>query len=291
MLIKRNNVSTNCISDAYTNMEIIVAIDSSKRNSAFTVLDMAGNVLDVWEFNGKDDGTRLEDTLTLCHVERKALHQIFRGSKPQIVGIENIITKNIDEQVQEGKSKNGMTEHESRFKITAVFNSFISFFQDDFGITPELVNNWAWKSDVLPAQFRKREVGKGSLAYFKSINSPYANYSDDATDSLCIGEHLCRVHKIIRATRIEAAQSPLYPTMMFLVKVGMPMKHRQKLFIYNSNLSLKQNADVIGNLIKEDEVGVTAFPTALLTWEEIYEYCKGDFNVCEETIELAVIRR
>ncbi len=262
----------------------MVAIDSSKRNSAFTVGDMSGNVLDWWEFNGANDGTSLEDTLNLCKVQRNVLYSIFQGARVNLVGIENIITKN-----QPGV-RNGMTEHESRFKITAVFMSFISFFQDQFNITPELINNWSWKSTVLPEKYRSHSVGKGSLAYFKDMKSPYGNCSDDVTDSICIFKYMCIIHNIVHAYRITNAQIEKCKTKIYLVQKDRKLKHVPVLFVYNPDLTFKQNTIVMGNQIKDEQVGIAIVKTTDMLMEDIYMYCAGEFNEYEEFLKLVVRR-
>ena len=56
-----------------------------------------------------------------CQRQRQVLKEIFKGSNPKIVGLENIITKDT-------KSKEiGITMHLSRFKITAVFSTWFMF--------------------------------------------------------------------------------------------------------------------------------------------------------------------
>lgn len=269
----------------YDGKEIVIGIDSSKRNSAFTVGDMSRHVLDYYEFDGSQDGTTERDTLLLCQKQRDALKVIFANSKPKIVGIENIITK-----VTPGK-RTGMTEHESRFKITAVFMSFIAFFQDTFDITPELINNWTWKTTVLPEQYCSKKYDKGSLAYFKDIGSPYRNCSDDVTDSVCILEYLYIKHGINARIKIRNAEVSRYEHAAVIVQKDRLLNYASTLFEYNKELTLEQNATVMSNAIDKCNVGVALVPTTWFSWEDIYKYCKGKFNSHEDEVKLVVQRK
>lgn len=285
MIIRVNNQVVQHPLPKYEGKEIIVAIDSSKRNSAFTVGDFNHRVLDYYEFNGTEDGTTELDTLKLCQVQRKALTQIFKGSMPKIVGIENIITK-----TNNGK-ETGISVHQSRFKITAVFMSFISFFQDNFDITPELVNNQTWKAAVLPETFRSREYHKGSLAYFKSIKSPYQYCSDDVTDSICIFEYLCKVHKITKSVKILEPEAARGHYDAVLVSPGRDSLKTPVLFEYNPQLTFQQNVIVMGNGISDKQSAITAVMTEWLSLDEIYAYCKGSFQDATPLLKLIVTRR
>lgn len=284
MIVSINGKPTEYIAPRYINTEIIVGIDSSKTNSAFVVRDSSGNVIEYVEFDGSKDGTSEVDVLRLCQEQRRVLKQLFKDSKPIIVGIENIITKDT-------KSKEmGISIHMSRFKITAVFMSFISFFQDTFNITPTLVNNWTWKSTVLPEEFRSKEYVKGSLAYFKYINSKYQYCSDDVTDALCISEYLCIVNNVAKGHKIGKPEVERYPFKHFLASTDIVKRNQTVLFIYNKEITLKQNAAVMSNMLKEGEIGAAEVPIDILSIEEIYELCVGKFKNKETMLSLIVKR-
>ena len=264
---------------------IFVAIDSSKRNSAFAVGNLSRKVLHYVEFDGKDDGTSERDTLVLCLKQRQALSKLFQGANVKVVGIEDIVTKH------KVGTRDGMTEHTSRFKITAVFMSFISFFQDTFGITPELVNNWLWKSTVLPEEFRKDTYKKGSLAYFKAIDSIYQNCSDDVTDALCILEFLYREHHIENIQEIKEPEIKTCDYDIFLVPSDKQFKHKVVVYRFNPSLALEQNATVMCNGIKENEIAVARVGIQSLSLREIYTFCRGRFAAKTEELLLVVQRR
>ena len=285
MIVSINSLPVNVIQPKYVGKEITIAIDSSKRNSAFSVGDANCNLLDYYEFNGKEDGTSQQDVLVLCKEQRKVLARLFEGATPKIVGIENIITKKSDDEQYSG----GIRHHDSRFKITAVFMSFISFFQDTFDITPELINVGTWKKTVLPEEFRKRDIGKESLAYFKSINSPYQYCSDDVTDSICMLEYLRIVHGLKRGFQIINPEAPRSEYQMCLANTKLQPANK-KIFIYNESLTIDQNAVVMSNNITNKEIAIAEVKTSAITIEDIYNYCTGSFNKREPKLQLVVRR-
>ncbi len=284
MILSINGRVENIFMPRYEGKKIVIGIDSSKTNSAIAVGDSSGCVLDYIEVNGVNVGTAEEETLKLCYDTRVALKEIFKYSKPICVGIENIISK-----ITKGK-ETGMTIHESRFKITAVFMSFISFFQDTFNITPQLINNQTWKAAVLPSEFRKREYKKGSLAYFKSINSRYQYCSDDVTDAICILKYLISANSITEGYKIVAPELSRYKHEIFLVPPSFISKIPIYPFTLNVNMTLEQNAIVMSNVIasKINVLAAAECNVEKLTLQDIYTYCTGVFEKKEKRLKLFV---
>ncbi len=282
MFILRDNQRFTPVT-LYSGKEISIAIDSSKSNTGITVGNKYCEPLDVFELNGTQDGTGEVDVLVLCQRQREFLHTVLAGSKPKIVGIEDIITVKGDSQGQ------GLKQHMSRFKITAVFMSFIFFFQDEFGITPQLVNNQTWKTVVLPKECNVKSGQKGSQLYFKSINSKYANYSDDATDSLCILKYLKVLNKIANQRYIEYAEVEKYTYDWWIAPSKVAGSDVCR-FGYNTELTKEQNMAFMANHIKSDEIGIAIVETGLFSFDEIYKRCLGIFAEKVDEVRLCVRR-
>lgn len=284
MVVSINNSVVDTVFPRYSGREVTIGIDSSKTNSALAVGDETGEVIDVIEFNGANDGTTEEAVLALCVKHREALKTLFSGARVKLVGIEDIITKN------NGQKESGITIHTSRFKITAVFMSFIFFFQESFGITPKLINNWEWKHAVLPEQFRTRDIKKGSLAYFRSIGSKYGGYSDDVTDSICILKHLCNKCGVTKAYKIKDIETAKHRYQMILTPENFEVTSSEtKLFEYNRDFTLKQNADAMSNIVGRGGVAEAVVRTEGLELSDIYRYCTGSFKHREEYLKLIVV--
>lgn len=285
MQVLANNQPLEVLMPRYRGRQISIAIDSSKRNTGLTVGDENCNVLDVYDINGKFDGTGEADVLVLCKAQREFLHTLLEGAKVVYAGIENIIT------VDKPSRMAGISQHMSRFKITAVFMSFIFFLQEEFGITPLLINNNTWKSAVLPREFTSRDIGKGSLAYFKSISSKYAYYSDDATDSICILMYMKKFYRLRDVFRIQQAEFKRHMYYMEIVRADTSVQAENAVeYAYNQELSLEQNATVMVNHLGQKQFGFANIPVGLLSYAEIYEMVVGTFPEYSEEARLVVRR-
>lgn len=265
----------------FEGQEIAIGIDASKSNTGIAVGDMSGELLHWIEFNGKEDGTTEYDALRLCKEHRDVLKVLLKGANVRIVGIEDIITK-----VTKGR-ETGMTVHSSRFKITCVFASFIAFFQDNVGVTPTLINNWTWKSHILPAKYRAKDIGKGSLAYFRDIGSPLGYCSDDVTDAYCILLYLYQTAKIEIGTRIKGTEVSKKMHKAVLISDAENFKMDARNFILNPEMTLDQNITAISNNV--ETIGKARVKVKDLELSDIYKYCSGKFNQYEEELTLWVI--
>lgn len=279
MYLKLNNefITLSEVYPRYEAQEIVVGIDSSKKNTAIVVGDTHYNILDIYEIDGSAD----KEVLELCYAQRQLLGRIFTNARPSVVGIEDVITT----------ESMGIKMHQSRFKITAVFMSFISFFQDTFKITPELVNNWDWKVAVLPSEFRTREHSKGSLSYFKHIQSKYADYTDDATDAVCIYKFLCKRHGFTEGVLVtdKEPMCSIYEFFLTNVRYNKELTN-PSIFIYNEELLLEENCRFIANRLQMGGAGISVVNTKCLPLNVIYMHCKGDHDRIAQQLTLVVRR-
>lgn len=281
MIVSVDNTPMAQVMPIVSGKDVVIGIDSSKTNTALAIGDLSGEVLHWIELNGTADGTSEYDALRLCQLQREALKVLLQGCNLVQVGIEDIITK-----VQKGK-ETGMTVHASRFKITCIFASLIAFFQDNFNKTPVLINNWTWKSHILPEEFRSRDIKKGSLAYFRSIGSVYGSCTDDVTDALCILQYLYKYSGISVGTRITGPEVSVKPHKILLTNISAVTRGDAKIFQYNPELTLEQNAAVISN--NSNHLGKANVAANQLSFSEIYQYCAGKFERYENQLVLWVL--
>lgn len=261
----------------YTRQDVMVAIDASKTNTGMFVADRYGNILDDYEISGE----RSDDIYYQTWEQRKFIKTLFAGSNIVLGGIEDIITKD----------SRGMREHESRLKITLVYASFISAFQDYFSYTLEPINNWAWKSDVLPEQYRTRDHSKGSLDWHNDMHTKYAGRKDDITDAWCILQHLIRKHNISRAVPVSDDIEDMRPCKVFLVSGKSNMVGHNE-FKYNAALNFEQNVAFLSNRLSD--IAVANFfrvPISTLSIKDIYEKCYGSFAREERELITMVAKR
>lgn len=257
--IKRNGTCVEHYQPTYNGQSIVIAIDSSKSNTAMIVGNTRGRILDDYEISGAGNDT---DVYELCQFTRNELKQLFLGARIQFVGIENIITK------KEGEYK-GVEIHQSRYKITAVFDNFIFTFQEFFGVMPHLIDNWSWKSSVLPEEYRKRTHKKGSKDYFKDIGSDYGSRKDDVTDAVCIYAYIMKtnVFKDISQVRSTCPTTKNYTWIIFPENVEIP---NAKLFEVANDDTLQHNITAVAEAIKEKEMGLFKWPIDGLDLDTIY---------------------
>ena len=260
MILRKNGeVYTEPIPE-YVGMHIIIAIDSSKSNTAIVVGNTTGKVIDYYEVQGAGKEVNVYD---LCADTRRVLKVIFKDAKILYVGIEDIITKK-----DHGKGNKALEIHQSRYKITAVFDNIIFTFQEFFNIMPNLIDNWSWKSDVLPAGYRTRDHKKGSKDYFRDIGSPFGSCKDDVTDAICI--YIYVIHntefKIVNELR-ETIPSEVEYEYCFV-----PVDDEVNCVEFKilNNDSFEHNLGTIAERIKDGEIGSADIPIEMVSLKDIY---------------------
>lgn len=260
MVLSRNGKVVQFYESIYSGKKIIIGIDSSKSNTAIVVENEYGEELDDFEISGA--GAEV-NVYQLAWDTRKALKQLFMNADIIGVGLEDIITKKED-------GYKGIEVHQSRAKITCVFDNIIFFFQEYHGIMPILINNWDWKVSELPEEFRKREHKKGSKDWFDSLGGRWANRKDDVTDAVCI----CRyTRKLLNIKPIYKIETPMaadkeYKYAYYPISTKMPQ--HSKLFEMNESISLMQNIETITHSLGMNEVGYMVLNINQVPIEEIY---------------------
>ena len=263
MIIKVNGLSVSSFTPRYGGQNIYIGIDSSKSDTAIAIANEYKEIIDDIEIIGAGSDI---DVYQHCWEMRKALKVLFSGAKIIAIGIEDIITK-------KNGSYGGMEVHQSRAKITHVFDSLICFFQDNFEMTPKLINNQSWKAAVLPEEFRKKTHKKGSQDYFNSIGGRWAGRNDNVTDAVCILTYLMNLDTTKVKYPIKSLMIPdrkfsynIFPISMY---EDFPMKTKE--FVYNDNFSFEHNLNsAVACLGLKDELGIFKTNVDNLTLDIIY---------------------
>lgn len=290
-LNKRIVPDVSTIASRYSGKTIVISIDSSKTNTAICVMSRTYKVKDLIEIDGSKD----KDILELIKSQRDALKIIFEGAKFDDAGIEDIITKK--EEESGGKFSEGLKHHHSRYVITAVFISLIVFFQDNFNITLETISNQAWKAAVLPKELNKRNVYKGSVDYIRDTYPQYVtgNKDDDGADAICIGEYMKMRKGLSKDNSLEDIPDEeefiIHPCKYRLFnKDAKIVEGKGVQFQYNENLSLDMNARAIANRIEYGKLGWAYCTIDQVTIDDIYQFCKGEFDEKTSSFKLIVKR-
>ena len=260
MNIYKNGIPVDEYTPTYSNRKIVIGIDSSKSNSAIAVADEFGNILDDYEIDGAGGDV---DVYDLCAFTRTQLKSLFRGADILLVGIEDIITKNYkgseDKSKDKGNGKNkkyshvsGLDVHHSRHVITAVFDNFIFLFEEFFGVRPIRINNWDWKTGILPEQYRMRDHHKGSQDWFNDLGNRWAGRKDDVTDAVCITWFLFKKKKIKAVYEVKETAPATVGYKFAILPISYPISDKVKEFVINNADSIEHNLATIAN---RSEVG------------------------------------
>ena len=290
ILLKRDSVVVSQYLPEFIGMDIAIGIDSSKSNTAMIVGDPYGNILSDFEISGAGEDV---DVYDLCKVTRDNLKSLFEGANIMAIGIEDIITKK--EKGKENRGYAGIDIHTSRAKITAVFNNFIFFFEDYYHMRPDRINNWAWKSAILPEAYRTRDHDKGARDWYRDRGLPYGSRKDDVADAACIYQYIVQQKKfkpIVRVYNIEpkTVNYDFYIVPQNFISPGCIE------FKCDNNCGYIDNMNTIANKLKPDEVGIMQWPLDRLEIEDIYNatlqcVAGSRFNRIDTNVYLLVYRK
>lgn len=260
MELFKNGTPVYEYTQTYSGQNILVSIDSSKSNTAMFVWDEYGYPIDDYEISGAGSDI---DVYDLCWQTRIELEKLFSGSHILRVGIEDIITK------KESGYK-GLDIHQSRYKITAVFDNLIFFFQTYHNQTPRRINNWEWKSHVLPEEYRTKDHKKGSKDWCVALGNRWANRKDDVTDAYCIGLYLLMTEKIESVYKLDSTEPAKCKYDYGIFPIQFPVPANAKNFLIKNNDTLMHNIETIANRVKDKQPGCVKVPIELLTIEDVY---------------------
>lgn len=273
MVLFRDGIHVDRLEAEYRGQDIVIAIDSSKSNSAMIVGDPFGNPIHDYEFGGAGSNINVYD---LCRDISIELQELFSGANVLLVGIEDIITKN--SRQSRGRNMAPLDIHESRAKITAVFNRFIFYFQDFHKVMPKLINNQAWKASILPEEYRKRKHDKGSLDFANDIGSVYAGRTDDVTDAFCIYKYIIKSYSTNAKMKIEQYMPSGSSYQISIVPESTSFAGTME-FEYNPDLSLSQNLETVSYLVGEKKsIGSIVVPIDSITYEMLITNIKRNYK-------------
>ena len=251
MVIKVDNVTVNSLAPSFRGKPLLIAIDSSKTNTALVIEELDTGKETVVEIRGADE----KDVKFLCKKTRDSLASLFQGSNIIYVGIEDIITKKND----------GLTStHEVRFKLTYIFSSLCILFEDKFNIGVNPINNQAWKTATIGKELNKRDIYKGSVEYISKTRPQYRGYTDDVTDALCIKEFIKQQNDFSEyKEKSSIAEHAVYEYKAVLMSYDTPGLNKKCVKVgYNYSQTIELNANHISNNARKGQ----------------YSYCKVDLD-------------
>lgn len=247
--------------------DVVIVIDPGKTNMAMAIGSPSGTVLCIVQFSGAG---RHIDNSDYCQDVKAFIKGFLKNVDIYDFGIEQAI------------SKRGMNHHHSSMVLTEIRGSLIDLGYELTGKKPQELNNWSWKSYVLPEGYRSQSE-KGSARYLKDWYNLYGNA--DVTDALCMLTYITRDYRDTYVLRVTRAETPIVP---FTVAIYPPSMLNSKLrrFVYNPSLSIEENAVFYAN--RCTDVGIAEVTVETLGIEEIYKYATG-FSSMDNITKVGVV--
>lgn len=244
--------------------DVVVAVDPGKTNMAMTVGTPDGDRLVILQFRAP--GSAYNNS-KYCHDFKDFLRRYLEDCNILCFGIESAI------------SKRGMNHHHSSMVLTEIRANLIDLAYDLTGKPATEVNNWSWKHAILPEGYRSQSE-KGSARYYDELYNAYGNA--DVTDSVCIYEYVIKTYCGIYTIQPNAVEKPLSSVHILIRPLGFGQKVTKR-FVYNSSLSLQENAVYFAN--RTWRKGAAIVDIDKLSLEEIYSYTKAFLGREGDTLE------
>jgi hypothetical protein len=228
---------------------VTVAVDPGKTNMAVVIGHPAGMIYCILQLSSPG---RHNDSTTHCMEFKRFFRQFLAKTELHAVGIEAVI------------SKRGLNYHHSAKVLHEVRSQLIDVFYADFGKKPEEINNWSWKSHVLPDGYRSQSE-KGSTRWFRKAYALYGN--SDVTDAIGIFRYMVRDSEKnfpIRCECPEAAPQGMQVSVLYKKPANI------RTFDYNENYSIFANAAYFAN--RSIDPGVTCVSRDKLSTADIERY-------------------
>lgn len=261
--------------------EVVVAFDPSKTNMAMVIGDPLGNVITTFEFSGNNRrrGPAM-DTTRYCQEVREFLAKLLCNVRLYAVAVEQAILKR------------GTNYYHSSMVLTEIRGNLLNFFTEHFGIRVLEINNWSWKSHVLPQGFRSQSE-KGSKRFYQTYmpDSPYSHYFEaDMTDCLCIYKYVIDsfcTNYVMFCNRVESCP---VQTECWYCPNSFPLEDSMPSVAFNDRYSVKDNLAYYTNRLTKPFV--MQVPLEFLEIQEFYGRVSG-FTVanCDDECVKVVCKR
>ena len=195
--------------------EVVIVFDPGKTNMAMIVGTPTGQVLNALEFSGNNRGKGTPmDTTLYCQEVQEFLRRYLQNARLYCVAVEQTILKK------------GQSFYHSNQVLNEIRANLLQFFNTEYNIRVDEINNWSWKFAILPEGYRSQYF-KGSKKWLEDTNpqSPWVQYFNaDMTDCLCIYmyvcSHLCKNYMMICNRRENPIVEYTYSFLPKSMKLG-----------------------------------------------------------------------
>lgn len=220
--------------------QVLVVTDPSKQNMALLVGGLFGDAKVIYEFSGKDEFGKAIDTVRYCIELREFMVKLLCKCR---------ILEFSQEEAIDKKDKQGLEFFQTSLVLRDVRAFSIVAAVDLTNKEPHFINNWIWKTDVLPDGYRSQKE-KGSQRFLVDYYGPqYATYSNDVTDVICMYMHRKKAlskGQLVECVRQEEKQAEY----RYYITDISNVKSTMKKFKYNNSFSLTDNLNYFTNRVK-----------------------------------------
>lgn len=266
--------------------DLVVVIDPGKTNMAVAISTPKKQVLKHFEFSGNNRGRGpVMDTTLYC--------EEFRAFLKAYLGNANLFIVAIEEAVTYKKGNSPYNYHQSNLCLTEIRSNVLNFFLEEFGIKVIEVNNWAWKSRVLPEGYRSQSE-KGSKRMFEELlpELPYKDYfAADMTDVICILWFVCDTYCSGYVVYCNKRESGLGSYTYTFVPKDLPAYKALPEFGYNKNFTLEDNINYYTNRVFKPFSLVLEMSE--IDPDIVYEHSSwfSDKNLQDKEVRVVIIRK
>ncbi len=218
---------------------ILVVTDPSKQNMGFLVGTLYEQKV-FYEFSGKDINDKAIDTVDYCLEIREFMTKLLKDCD---------ILEFSQEEAIDKEDKNGLKYFKSSLVLRDVRAFSIVTAVDLTGKKPHFINNWVWKTDILPAEYRNHKE-KGSVRFLAENYDPiYATYADDITDVICMYWH--RRKALTKGLQITCVQKEDKKSeYKYFITDESHVDEKLKEFKYNTAFTMTDNLNYFTNRAK-----------------------------------------
>ena len=254
-----------------TTGSVIVAVDPGKTNMAVVVGDTFGDILEWIELTGKDC-----NTTDYCQDVRQFLFKHLQAAHIKAAGIEQAV------------SYKGMEYYHSQMVLTEIRANLLSFFNDTYGFKPMEINNYSWKSAILPDGYRGTKE-KGSKRFL--AEKGLIGVTHDVTDCICMYFYLHQRypdHSELYCNKEEESIFE-YDTSIFSPAIDM---QQVTTFKFNSQYSLTSNIAFYINKTQCESFRLVV-DIDKLSYKDIYggSCFFNDTDIDTKEVQVVVIRK
>lgn len=266
--------------------DVVVVIDPGKTNMAVVISTPQTVVLKHFEFSGNNRGRGpVMDTTLYCEEFRAFLWAYLANVHLYVVAIEEAVTYK--------KGNSPYNYHQSNLCLTEIRGNVLNFFIERFGIRCIEVNNWAWKSHVLPEGYRSQSE-KGSKRMFTELlpEMPYKDYfAADMCDVICILWFICDTQCSTYTMFCNRIEDCVREYKYTYVPVGQEVYTKIPEYPLNANFTLQQNINYYANRVFKPFSIVVDMSSVDV--DDVYEHSSWftDKNLRDTEVRVVVLRK